>query len=170
MYVSYTTVQIVYDLLPHVLPGERGYQTLLALLIPVAMAAVMIAGRGAALLVIGLIAAGQMVLAGVLDGVTVAHLSTPASSFGLGARTGSVAKAGAQTSLLYICGSLPLFLGGELSRPAQTIRRGLLGAFALTGLVVVLAVAPLAAAPGLLHTDIPGVSVPSSSPARRWPG
>ena len=119
MYVSYTTVQIVYDLLPHVLPGERGYQTLLALLIPVAMAAVMIAGRGAALLVIGLIAAGQMVLAGVLDGVTVAHLSTPASSFGLGARTGSVAKAGAQTSLLYICGSLPLFLGGGCPGPPR---------------------------------------------------
>ena len=159
LYVSYTTVQIVYDLLPQVLPGERGYQTLLALLIPVAMAAVMIAGRAAALLVIGLVAAGQMVLAGVLDGVTMAHVSTSASSFGLGAPTGSVAKAGAQTSLLYICGSLPLFLGGELSRPAHTIRRGLLGAFALTGLVVVLAVAPLAAAPGLLHTDIPGVSV-----------
>ena len=65
----------------------------------------------------------------------------------------------AQTSLLYICGSLPLFLGGELATPARTIRRGLTGAFLVTGLVIVLAVAPLAAAPGLLHTEIPGVSV-----------
>jgi uncharacterized membrane protein YkvI len=68
-----------------------------------------------------------------------------------------LAKAGAQTSLLYICGSLPLFLGGELKRPARTIKRGLSGAYLITGLVVALAVAPLAATPGLLHTDVPGV-------------
>ncbi len=159
LYVSYTTVQIVYDLLPSVVPGERQYQTLLALLIPVTIAAVMIAGRALALLVLGLIAAGQVVLAFVLDGVTIANISAPVSIFGAGAAGGSLTRATAQTSLLYICGSLPLFLGGELACPARTIRRGLIGSLLLTGLVVVLAVAPLAAAPGLLNTDIPGVSV-----------
>lgn len=159
LYVSYTTVQIVYDLLPSVVPGERQYQTLLALLIPVTIAAVMIAGRAPALAVLGLVAAGQIVLAFILAGVTIANISAPASTFGTGAAGGSLAKATAQTSLLYICGSLPLFLGGELARPARTIRRGLIGSLLLTGLVVVLAVAPLAAAPGLLNTDIPAVSV-----------
>ncbi|HTX30122.1 MAG TPA: hypothetical protein VMD09_01990 [Solirubrobacteraceae bacterium] len=159
LYLVYTTVQIVYDLLPEVLPGERHYQSLLALLIPVAIAAVMIAGRATALIVIGVIAIGQLALAGVLDAVTLGHLSTPASSFGTAAGAGPLAKAGAQTSLLYICGSLPLFLGGELATPARTLRRGVLGAFLLTVLVVVLAVAPLAAVPGLLQGDIPGVSV-----------
>ena len=52
-----------------------------------------------------------------------------------------------------------MFLGGELAAPARTIRRGLTGAFLVTATVIVLAVAPLAAAPGLLHTEIPGVSV-----------
>jgi hypothetical protein len=159
LYLVYTTVQIVYDVLPAVVPAERRYQTLLALLIPIAVAGVMIAGRTATLIVLGLIAAGQVVLAGVLDGVTIAHLSPAASSFGTGAPTGDLAKAGAQTSLLYICGSLPLFLGGEVARPTRTIRRGLLGAYALTALLVTLAVAPLAAAPGLLRTDVPGVRV-----------
>ena len=67
-----------------------------------------------------------------------------------------MAKAGAQTSLLYICGSLPLFLGGELSR-AGAARSGAdcSAHLLLTGLVVVLAVAPLASAPGLLSTDDP---------------
>jgi hypothetical protein len=65
--------------------------------------------------------------------------------------SGSVAKASAQTSLLSICGSPPLFLGGELARPARTIRRGLIGFYLLTAVVVILAVAPLAAAPGLLR-------------------
>jgi hypothetical protein len=159
LYLIYTTVQIVYDVLPTAIPGERGYQTVLALGIPVAIAAVMIAGRAAALIVLGLIAAGQLVLAGVLDGVTLTHLSTPASSFGAGAAARPLAKASAQTSLLYICGSLPLFLGGELATPARTIRRGLTGAYAITCIVVVLAVAPLAASPGLANTDLPGVRV-----------
>jgi amino acid transporter len=159
LYVVYTTVQIVYDLLPSVLPGEAGYQTVLALAIPVALVAVMLAGRPATFLVLGVIAAGQLALAGILDGVTLAHVSTPVSSFGTGAPAGSLAKAGAQTSLLYVCGSLPLFLGGELAAPSRTIRRGVIAAFLLTAAVIVLAVAPLAAEPGLLRTEVPGVSV-----------
>jgi amino acid transporter len=159
LYLVYTTVQIVYDLLPAVLPGERRYQTLLALLIPVTLAAVMIAGRRAMLLATGVMAAGQLALAGALGGVTIAHISTPASSFAAGAPAGSLAKSTAQTSLLYICGSLPLFLGGEVRRPVRTIRRGLIGAYLASAVVVVAAVAPLAAAPGLLHTAVPGVSV-----------
>ena len=159
LYIVYTTVQIVYDLLPEVVPGVRGYQTLLALLIPVAIVTVMLVGRAATLIVLGVMAAGQLVLARILDGVTLANISTPLSSFGAGAPAGAFANASAQTSLLYICGSLPLFLGGELATPARTIRRGLTAAFVVTAAVVVLAVAPLAAVPGLLHTEIPGVSV-----------
>jgi hypothetical protein len=159
LYLYYTTIQIVYDVLPEVFPGERRYQSLLALLIPVAIVAVMVAGRAATLIVLGLMAVGQLALAGVLDGVTLAHIPTPVSSFGTGAAAGPFAKASAQTSLLYICGGLPLFLGGELATPARTIRRGVTGAFLITGLVVVLAVAPLAAASGLTGTEIPGFSV-----------
>jgi len=159
LYIVYTTVQIVYDLLPEVVPGVRGYQTLLALLIPVAIVIVMIAGRAATLIVLGVMAGGQLVLAGILDGVTIANISTPVSSFGAGAPAGAFAKASAQTSLLYICGSLPLFLGGELAAPGRTIRHGLTAAFVVTATVIILAVAPLAAAPGLLHTEVPGVSV-----------
>jgi amino acid transporter len=159
LYLVYTTIQIAFDLLPAVLPGARQYQTLLAILIPVTLAAIMIAGRGAALVAAGVLAVGQLALAGALDGVTLAHISTPASSFGTSAASGSFATASMKTSLLYVCGSLPLFLGGEVRRPVQTIRRGLLGAYAATALVAVLAVAPLAAAPGLLRTEVPGFSV-----------
>jgi hypothetical protein len=159
LYLVYTTVQIVYEVLPTVLPGEHRYQTLLALAIPAAMVAVMVAGRTVALAVIGLIAAGQVALAGVLDGVTLTHISTPASSFAAGAGAHALTSASLQTSLLYICGSLPLFLGGELANPSRTIRRGVAGAYALTAVVVILAVAPLAGAPGLLRTDIPGMRV-----------
>jgi hypothetical protein len=100
LYIVYTTVQIVYELLPQVLPGEARYQTVLALAIPVAVAATMIAGRTPALIVIGAVAISQLVLGGILDAITVKHLSLPLSSFGASASADSFAQAGAKTSLL----------------------------------------------------------------------
>lgn len=159
LYAIYTTVQIVYDLLPAIFPGVIRWQTSLALLIPVAIAGVMLAGRRTALIAIGAIAASQLALVLVLDVVTLANVTMPASTFRASAPTSQLAAASAQTSLLYICGSLPLFLGGELRRPVQTMRRGLVAAFLVTALVIVLAVAPLAAAPGFLHAEVPGVAI-----------
>ena len=159
LYLLYTTAQIVYDTLPAVLPGERRYQPVLEIAIPVALAGVMIAGRRAALLVTGVLAVGQLVIAAVLDGVTLGHLGIPVTSFGASAPARSLGTAAAQTSLLYICGSLPLFLGGELARPARTVRRGLLAAWLVTAVVVTAAVAPLAAEPALARAPIPGMAV-----------
>jgi hypothetical protein len=157
LYLMYTTAQIVYDTLPAVLPGEVRYQTLLEVVIPVALAAVMIAGRAVALLVIGALAAGQLILAAVVGGLTVANVATPASTFGGSAPAGSVAIASGQTALLYICGSLPFFLGGEASK--AHIRQGLVGAYLATVAVIILAVAPLAADPSIAHAAIPGMEV-----------
>jgi hypothetical protein len=206
LYLVYTTAQIVYDTLPVVLPGERRYQTALEIAIPVAIAAVMIAGRRVTLVVTGLIAAGQLAIAGALGGLTIANLGMPASAFGASAPAGSLAIASAQTSLLYICGSLPLFLSGELRGAATTtrgaantgantgepgvtagtpeggrsgglvftsrestlnpsfrlIRAGLAGAYVITVAVIIAAVAPLAAVPGFMKAEIPGMTVASA--------
>ncbi|HEY1822608.1 MAG TPA: hypothetical protein VGG83_22005 [Trebonia sp.] len=163
LYLVYTTAQIVYDTLPAVLPGEVRYQTALEVVIPVVLAGVMIAGRRATLLVIGVIAAGQLAIAGALSGVTLANVSTPASSFGGSAPAGSLAIASGQTALLFICGSLPFFLGGELGpsvrQAFRTARRGLLGAYLATVVVIIAAVAPLAADPALMHGEVPGMAV-----------
>jgi amino acid transporter len=163
LYIVYTTAQIVYDTLPAVLPGEQRYQTPLEIVIPVVLAGVMIAGRRTALLVIGLLAAGQLALAAALAGTTVANVTTPAGSFLGSAPTGSLAIASGQTALLYICGSLPFFMGGELGgdlrQAFRTSRRGVLGAYLATVVVIVAAVAPLAADPALMHAPIPGMAV-----------
>lgn len=158
LYLVYTTAQIVYGTLPAVLPGERRYQPVLEIAIPVVLAGVMIAGRRAALLAAGGLAAGQLAIGAALGGVTVAHLGMPVSSFGASAPTGELASAAGQTSLLFICASLPLFLGGELAAPARTIRRGLTAAWLVTAVLVVLAVAPLAADPALAQAGIPGMT------------
>ena len=62
LYLVYTTAQIVYDTLPAVLPGEVRYQTPLEVVIPVVLAGVMIAGRRATLLVIGLLDVATVVV------------------------------------------------------------------------------------------------------------
>ena len=163
LYLVYTTAQIVYDTLPVVLPGEVRYQTALEVVIPVVLAAVMIAGRTVTLLVLGVIAAGQLAIAAALSGLTLANVSTPASSFGASAPAGSLAIASGQTALLFVCGSLPFFLGGELGGDLRTAfritRRGLLGAYLATVVVIVAAVAPLAGDPALTHGEIPGMTV-----------
>ena len=159
LYLLYTTAQIVYDTLPAVVPGERQYQPVLEIAIPVALAGVMVAGRRVALLVIGLVAVGQLAIAAALGGVTLTHLGLPVSSFGASAPAGALATATGQTALLYICGSLPLFLGGELARPARTIRRGLTATYLITAAVIVAAVAPLAADPVIARAPIPGMAV-----------
>ena len=162
LYIVYTTVQIVYDVLPSAVTVSSSLQKVLTILIPVALAATMLSGRRVALLVIGVIGFGQVAVAGILDGVTVAHLSIPASSFGTAAAgAGPLAKASVGNSLLYICASLPLFLESEVATPARTVRRGLVGAYVVTGILILLVVAPLASSPGITQTEIPGVAIAS---------
>jgi len=59
----------------------------------------MIAGRRTALLVIGLIAAGQVAIAATLAEATVASASAPASTFSASAPAGSLAIASGRTAL-----------------------------------------------------------------------
>jgi hypothetical protein len=127
------------------------------------------------LLAIGALAAGQLVIAATLGGVTLANIATPASTFGASAPAGSLAIASGQAALLYICGSLPFFMGGELSgaarqepaRPGRqsgagtfpVIRAVLLGAYLATVVVIIACVAPLAARPAFTQEPIPGMAV-----------
>jgi hypothetical protein len=163
LYLVYTTAQIVYDTLPAVLPGEVRYQALLEVTIPVVLAAVMVAGRAVTLAVLAVLAAGQLAIAAALAGVTLANVPWPAGTFGTAAPAGSLAIAGGQTALLFVCASLPLFMGGELGSNLgsayRTTRRGLLGAYLATVVLIVAAVAPLAGSPALTGAPIPGMAV-----------
>jgi amino acid transporter len=158
LYLVYTTAAIVYDTLPTVLGGVRPYQAALEIAIPVLLAAIMLAGRGVAVAVIAALAAGQLVLVVVLAALALQHggsfhpLRLPASASAAGSASGQVA-------LLYVCGSLPLFLGGEVRRPTRTVPRGVLAAYLLVAASVVAVVVPLAARPGFTRAPIPGMAL-----------
>ena len=159
LYLTSTTASIVYDTLPAVTPGITPYQPYLEIAIPVALAAIMLAGRAVTIVALGVLAAGQLALVAVLAVVTLSR-DHSAGSFALQRPSHAIAASTAQVALLYVCGSLPLYLGGEVRRPrTTTVRRGLLIAFALTAVGVTLVVFPLAEDPAFTHAPIPGMSV-----------
>jgi len=158
LYLVYTTAAIVYDTLPTVLPWIRPYQPALEIAIPVVLAGIMLAGRTVTLAILGLLGAAQLVLVAVLAAVTIDH-STSADSFRVPTGAADFAGASGQVALLYICGSLPVFLGGEIRRARSTIPRGLVGGYLLVAVGVIAAVYPLAANPAFTHAAIPGMAV-----------
>ncbi len=158
LYLVYTTVAIVYDTLPTVLPWIRPYRPALEIAIPVVIAAVMLAGRTVTLVVLGALAVGQLALVGALAAVSIGH-GAELSAFGAHSPAGDLRTATGQISLLYVCGSLPLFLGGEVARPVRTVRRGLAAGYTLVATGVVAAVFPYATNPAFTRAAIPGMSV-----------
>lgn len=160
LYLLYTTATIVYDTLPAVLPGVRPYQPLLEVALPVLLAAVLLAGRNVTVAVVGVLAVAQLALIAALAGVTWTHSGPPSTYVAATpAAPGAVASASALTALLYVCGSLPVFLGGEVGRPTRTVPRGLVGGFVLVAAGVVAVLAPIAANPAFAHAPIPGMSM-----------
>lgn len=160
LYLVYTTVYVVYDVLPWVVPGVRPYRSTLEVAIPVLLALVVIAGRSPAVFVLIVFAVGQLALVALLAVVAIAH-AHPMSSFGTTSAAGDIATASGNTALLFVCGSLPFFFGGEVARPDRTIRRGVAAAYLLVAVAIVAAVFPLAANPAFTRAAIPGVSVVS---------
>jgi hypothetical protein len=69
-------------------------------------------------------------------------------------------RAAGSTALLFVCASLPLYLGGEVRGGSRTIRRGLTVAVALVGALFVVAALPLATVPDALRdAEVPGVAI-----------
>jgi len=61
---------------------------------------------------------------------------------------------------LFVCASLPLYLGSEISGGARTIRRGLPAAVAVVGGVFLFAAIPLAVVPeSLRNAAVPGAAI-----------
>ena len=158
LYLVYTTAYVVYDVLPAVTPRVSSYRSTLEVLLPVAIAAAVLTGRRTTMAVLAVIAVGQVGLAVLLDVVALRHSPTVNAFAGHGHPHDTAVAAGS-VALLFVCGSLPLFLGGEVVRPHRTIRRVLPLAYAATAVLVVIAILPMAVDPAFARADIPGMSL-----------
>ncbi len=157
LYLPYTVTFVVYDLLAPVFPGIAPYRGALELALPVAVVCCALAPLAPLLYGIGAIAVIQLALLGVLGGVELAHTG-PVRLAGAGAD--ATARATAGTALLFVCASLPLYLGGEVRGGSRAVRRGLVAAVAVVAAAFLVAAVPLARVPeSVRDSAVPGAAI-----------
>ena len=167
LYLPYTVTYVVYDVLPVLFPGIGPDRGLLELAIPAAIVALVLAPVARLLAGFVVLAAVQLALLLVLAAVALAHAGAPAAGFSRAVSFDPTSRATAAVALLYVCASLPIFLGGEVRGGGRTVRWTLGASFALVAAYLVLAVLPLAGvAPELRFADLPGVSIAQSYAGR----
>ena len=157
LYLPYTVTFVVYDLLPPVFPGISGYRSSLELLLPVALVGLVLLPLRVVLACVGLLAVAQLAVMLVLAGFELSHTSAALAAH---PNVNDTGRATGGTALLFICASLPLYLGAEVRGGSRTVRRGLAAAVALVGAVFLIAAIPLSGVPEeLRNTAVPGAAI-----------
>jgi hypothetical protein len=157
LYLPYTVTFVVYDVLAPVFPGVVPYRSTLELLLPVALVLVALAPVRVVLVGLGVLAAAQIVTLLVLAGFEYAH-ATP--HFASQPSVNDTGRATGGIALLFVCASLPLYLGAEVRGGTRTVRRVLAAAVALVGAVLLVAALPLASVPDSLRdAAVPGAAI-----------
>ena len=157
LYLPYTVSDVVYEMLGDVFPGLHPWRPVLQIALPLAIVAFVLARTTTVLRVLLVSAASQLGLMLIFAFVMLRHVGAPSSSFTRVPAVSHLARGGSNIALLFLCGSLPLFLGAEVVGGSRTVRRSLLIAGAVVGGYLVFAVFPLAAVdPALTHAHLPG--------------
>jgi len=157
LYLPYTITFVVYDVLPPVFPGIVPYRWVLELFFPVAIVVLVLAPLRLALVSLLVVGLAQLVLLLVLGGVTLANVP---ARFAAEPEADPTARAVAGTALLFICSSLPLYLGAEVRGRSRTVRRGLVFAVAVVGLCFFVAAIGMSTVPRvLLEFPVPAAAI-----------
>jgi hypothetical protein len=157
LYLPYTITYVVYDVLPPVFPGIVPYRWVVELVLPVAIVLLVLAPVRVALIGLLVVGLAQLVLLLVLGGVT---LSNVPARLAAAPQADPTARAVAGTALLFICASLPLYLGAEVRGRSKTVRRGLILAVAVVGLCFFVAALGMSTVPrALLEFPLPATAI-----------
>jgi amino acid transporter len=163
LYLVYTGPYIIYYLLPIVFPGITPYQPALVVALALLFAASLLGTLTVTLSIVAVMAVAQVLVTVALAAVSLTHLGAPAASFTGHGDFGAVLQGTGNVSLLYICASLPLFLGGEVRGGSRAVQRGLVWAFAGTAVLAFIASIPIAnASRAIADAPIPGVALASA--------
>jgi amino acid transporter len=163
LYLPYTITFVVYDILTPIFPGLHPYRWVLELALPIAIVLLVLAPVRVALATLALVGLGQLVLMLVLGGVTLGHVPV---RFAADPSLDPIGRGVGGTALLFVCASLPLYLGAEVRAGSRTVRRGLTAAVVVVGVCFFVAALPLATVPGALR-DFP---VPAATIAKYYSG
>jgi amino acid transporter len=168
LYLPYTVTDIVYGMLADVFPGIEPWRWLIELILPVAIVGLVLLGTRPVLQLLLVSAALQLLLVLALGFVVLAKVGAPTHSFGHAAGTHGLLRGGASIALLFLCGSLPVFLGAEVVGGSRTVRRTLVTAWIIVSAYLVFAVFPFAAVDSSLReADLPGYAI-ATAYSSRW--
>ncbi len=157
LYLPYTITFVVYDVLTPVFPGVHPYRAALELLLPAAIVSLVFLPLRAVLAGLGLLAAAQLVVLLAVAGVSLSHVGT---SFASHASVDATERGTGSTALLFLCASLPLYLGSEIRGGSRTMRWTLAAAVAIVGAAFVVSALPLGAVPDRLRdAAVPGAAI-----------
>jgi amino acid transporter len=157
LYLPYTITFVVYDVLTPVFPGVHPYRAALELLLPAAIVSLVFLPVRVVLAGLGLLAAAQLVALLTVAGVSLSHVGT---SFATHASVDATGRGTGSTALLFLCASLPLYLGSEIRGGSRTMRRTLAAAVAIVGAAFVVSALPLGAVPDRLRdAAVPGAAI-----------
>jgi amino acid transporter len=160
LYLVYTVPFIVYYVLPVVFPQLSNDQLVLDAVISVAVVALMLSPLLVIVSFMTLLAIAQVVLALSLAGVSLFHFGLPVGSFVGHGNFPSILIGAGKASGLYVCASLPLFLGGEVRGGGRSVQRALGWSFGVVAVVALIAMVPLANATlDVVNADVPGVTI-----------
>jgi len=160
LYLPYTVTYIVYDLLAPVFPGIVPYRSSFELVLPVVISLVVFVPLATSAAALGIVAAVQLALVAVLGALLFAHGGASSSSFTAHVGTAPLGRGVAATALLFICASLPLFFGAEVTGGTVAIRRGLAWGYGIVAVFLLAAFVPFATGAGSAgRAALPGVAI-----------
>ena len=157
LYLPYTITYVVYVLLPPVFPGIAPYRWPLELILPVAIVLLVLAPVRWALVALLVVGLAQLGLLLALGGVEFAHLPV---RFATKPSVDPIGRGVGGTALLFVCASLPLYLGAEVRGGSKAVRRGVAAAAAVVGLCLFVAALGIATVPdALLRLPVPAEAI-----------
>lgn len=157
LYLPYTITFVVYDVVTPVFPGVHPYRAALELLLPAAIVALVFLPVRVVLAGLGVLAAAQLVALLVVAGVSLSHVG---ASFASHASVDATGRGTGSTALLFVCASLPLYLGSELRGGSRTMQWTLAAAVAVVSAAFLLSALPLGAVPDRLRdAAVPGAAI-----------
>ncbi|HEY2869867.1 MAG TPA: hypothetical protein VGJ11_10165 [Gaiellales bacterium] len=161
LYLPFTVTYLVYDQLPESFPGMTPYQTALQIALPVAIAAAILLAERLVFVLVAVIAVLQACLTLVLAGVVTRHAGVHPAAFRIHAHPPSALRGAGNVALLFICASLPLYLGAEVAGGGRAVRRTIVAAVVVTAVLIFLVAVPMAALgeSQLAFLDAPGYTL-----------
>lgn len=167
LYLPSTMAYLLWDVLPVAFPGIGAARTVLLVVVPLAMVGGLVAWRTGMLGVVAAAALAQVLLVGVLAGWEIS--AAPAgASFGLHVGWTTAAQFAASVSLLFVCGSLPLYFGAELRRPEQVTSRALPVSIGIGAACALAGAVSLASFSPALGEAVPGWQIATSLGGRAF--